>query len=69
MSDLLSKITAPTLILKADAEPDIRKQEIEIASLLANGKIVHIAGAGHNIRREQKESLIKTLSLFLGELQ
>ncbi len=68
MTEILGKITAPTLILKADAPPDVRKQNEEIAALLPNGKIVHIDGAGHNIRREQKQRLLDALKPFLASL-
>ena len=66
MRDLLPKITAPTLILKADAEADVRKQNEEVAALLKHGKIVHIAGAGHNVRREGKEETLQVLKAFLA---
>lgn len=66
MKDLLPKITAPTLILKADAQGDLRAQNEEIAKLLPKGKIVHIAGAGHNVRRENKAQTIEVLKAFLG---
>ena len=67
-SELFAKITAPTLILKADAEGEVRKQNEEVAGLLKNGRIVHIEGARHNVRRDQKERLLKALKAFLGEL-
>ena len=68
MSELLPKIVAPTLILKADAEDGVKKQNEEVASLLKNGRIVHIAGAGHNVRREGKEQTIQVLNAFLAAL-
>ncbi len=67
-SELFAKITAPTLILKADAEGDVRKKNEEVASILKNGKIVHIEGAGHSVHRDQKERLLTALRAFLGEL-
>jgi len=67
-SELFPKIAAPTLILKADAQGDVRKQNEEIAALLPKGRIVHIEGARHNVRRDQKEALIKALKAFLKEL-
>ena len=67
-SELFAKITAPTLILKADAQGEVRKQNEEIASILSNGKIVHVEGARHNVRRDQKERLLQALNAFLGEL-
>jgi pimeloyl-ACP methyl ester carboxylesterase len=66
MSELFSKISAPTLILKADAEGDLRKQNEEVASRLAKGKIVHITGAGHNVRRENKAQTLEVLRAFLS---
>lgn len=68
MSELFKKITAPTLILKADAQGEVRKQNEEVALLLKNGKIVHVEGARHNVRRDQKKRLLTALKAFLGEL-
>jgi pimeloyl-ACP methyl ester carboxylesterase len=68
MSELFAKITAPTLILKADAQGAERKKNEDVAELLKNGKIVHIEGARHNVRRDQKARLLKALKAFLGEL-
>lgn len=66
MSDLFPKITAPTLILKADADEALKKQNEQVASLLKQGKIVHITGAGHNVRRENKEQTLQVLNAFLA---
>jgi hypothetical protein len=54
------------LILKADAQGDLRKQNEDIASRLPRGKIVHIEGAGHNVRRENKAQTIEVMKAFLG---
>lgn len=67
VSDLLAKITAPTLILKADAQGELRKQNEEVARRLPRGKIVHIEGAGHNVRRENKAQTIAVMKAFLRE--
>jgi len=67
-SELFPMITAPTLILKADAQGEVRKQNEEVAALLQNGRIVHVEGARHNVRRDQKERLLQALNDFLGEL-
>lgn len=69
MLELLPKITAPVLILKADAQGDLRKSNDEAARLLKNGRLVHIAGAGHNVRRENKEDAVKELRQFLASLK
>lgn len=68
MSSLFPQITAPTLILKADAEGDLRRHNEEVAALLREGRIVHIAGAGHNVRREGKEETLTVLEEFLAGL-
>ncbi len=66
MSELFAKIMAPTLILKADAQGDLRKQNEEVAGRLRKGKIVHITGAGHNVRRENKKETLDVLRAFLS---
>jgi pimeloyl-ACP methyl ester carboxylesterase len=69
MKELLPKITAPTLILKADAEGDLRKENDAAAALLPKGKLVHITGAGHNVRRENKEMALSVTRSFLATLR
>jgi pimeloyl-ACP methyl ester carboxylesterase len=66
MTELFVKITAPTLILKADAQGDLRKQDEDVAAKLPKGKIVHIEGAGHNVRRENKTQTLEVLRAFLS---
>ena len=68
VSELFKQITVPTLILKADAEDEVKKQNEAIAGLLKHGKIVHVEGAKHNVRRDQKERLLVALNAFLSEL-
>lgn len=68
MSELFPKITAPTLILKADAQGELRTRNEEVASRLKSGKIVHIRNAGHNVRREGKEQTLEVLRAFLSEV-
>jgi pimeloyl-ACP methyl ester carboxylesterase len=66
MRELFPKITAPTLILKADAKGELRVQNEAVTRLLAKGRIVHIAGAGHNVRREGRDETIAVLRAFLS---
>ncbi len=68
MKELLPKITAPTLILKADAQGDLRRENEEIAKLLPHGKIVHIEGAAHNVRRDEKQKTVAAMRAFLKTL-
>lgn len=69
MNSLFAKITVPTLIIKADAPPDVRKQNEAVAAALAHGKIVHIDGAGHNVRRERKQAMLDALEPFLAKFK
>jgi pimeloyl-ACP methyl ester carboxylesterase len=64
MQELLPKITAPTLILKADAQGELRQQNETAAKLLPKGTIVHITGAGHNVRRENKAMTVAEMKKF-----
>ena len=66
LRELLPKITAPVLILKADAQGELRQKNEEMAALLPKGKIVHIVGAGHNVRRENKQQTVEVLRAFLA---
>lgn len=68
MKELLPNITAPALILKADAEGEERRANEETARLLPHGRLVHIRGAGHNVRREGKEEALAELKRFLAGL-
>ena len=68
MRELFPAIAAPTLILKADADDAVRKQNEEVAALLKRGQIVHITGAGHNVRREGREQTLQVLNAFLARL-
>jgi pimeloyl-ACP methyl ester carboxylesterase len=67
LSDLFAKITAPTLILKADAQGELRQQNEKVAAILKRGQIVHIEGAGHNVRRDEKQRTLAVLKPFLAK--
>jgi pimeloyl-ACP methyl ester carboxylesterase len=67
--DSLAKIPVPTLILKADAPPDVRKAHQEAASVMLKGKLVHIDGAGHNLHHDQLARTVEVLTGFLSALQ
>ena len=68
MGDAFPKIKIPVLILKQDTDEEGKKRDQEVAKLLPNGKLVHIEGAGHCIRRDKPEATIKVLKEFLAEL-
>ncbi|MDX9978559.1 MAG: alpha/beta hydrolase [Lentisphaeria bacterium] len=65
-TELLAQIAAPTLILKAAAEGDLRKENEAAANHLANGRILHVAGAGHCVRRDRKAEALQAVREFLA---
>ncbi|MCC7176267.1 MAG: alpha/beta hydrolase [Bryobacterales bacterium] len=67
-TSVLGKITAPTLILKADAPPETRRANEAAAKVLKNGKLVHIDGAGHNLHHDERQQTLKVLREFLRAL-
>lgn len=70
--DVARRITCPILLITADpgmgaiVTPEVAQ---EAAGLWRNGRVVHVAGAGHNIRREQYEQYVGAVTAFLGEVQ
>ena len=64
--DSLAKIPVPTLILKADAPPEVRKANGKAASVMQKGKLFHIDGAGHNLHHDELERTVEILSEFLS---
>lgn len=68
LGDSLAKITAPALILKADAPPEVRKSNEEAAKVMQHGKLVHIDNAGHNLHHDQLPRTLEVLNEFLKTL-
>ena len=66
--EMFPKITAPTLILKADAEEEYRKRHLAAAALLPNGKLLHIKGANHLIRHDKPEVMEKEIRAFVSNI-
>lgn len=64
----LGKIQVPSLILKADATPEVRKIHEEAARVMQKGKLVHIDGAGHNLHHDQLAKTVEVLNEFLKNL-
>jgi pimeloyl-ACP methyl ester carboxylesterase len=60
------QITCPVLILKADADEEVRRKNEAAVALIPNGKIIHIPNAGHNVRRDNWTATIQYLDEFLG---
>jgi len=66
--DYFPSITAPTLILKADAEEPERQKNLEAAARLPNGKLVHVDGAGHSVHRDKPKESLRVIREFLAGL-
>ncbi|QDT16454.1 alpha/beta fold hydrolase [Alienimonas californiensis] len=69
MGELFSKITAPTLILKADASAEEQTENQQIADGLKNGKLVHVPDAGHSVHRDELGRFLQELDGFLDGLE
>jgi pimeloyl-ACP methyl ester carboxylesterase len=63
----LSKVTIPTLILKADANDAVKKMEIDAVSAQPNIRIYHVKGAGHLVHLERPEESLVVLNDFLDD--
>ncbi len=64
-------IQCPVLLITADPELGARMTAVERAqaeTLLRNGTVVNITGAGHNIRREQLAAYLAHVQGFLAQL-
>ncbi|MCU0503571.1 MAG: alpha/beta hydrolase [Anaerolineae bacterium] len=69
--DVCARIACPALLITADvADGAIVTPEVAAAAikLMPQGRAVHIAGAGHNIRREQFAAYMTAVREFLAEL-
>ncbi len=67
---IMGRITCPVLAIAADAEKGAALSEEGIVSLKASVpqvQVVRMAGAGHNIRREQPAAFMAAVSGFLKE--
>lgn len=69
--EVAGRIACPALLVTADAALGaIVTLEVaqEAVALLPQGRLAHIAGAGHNIRRERFEAYVEAVRGFLGEM-
>lgn len=68
IEDALARIAAPALILKADAPPETRAANEKAASVMKNGRLVHVDEAGHNLHHDQRARTVELLTEFLGKI-
>jgi len=62
-------IIAPTLILKADADKDNRQKHLKVSGLLPNGKLIHIDGTSHLVRKDKPAETERQIRIFLDGLK
>ncbi len=67
--DSLARISVPALVLKADATPEVRQANEEAARVMQKGELVHIDGAGHNLRHDELQRTVDAVTEFLSALQ
>ena len=68
--ELVTQIRCPFLLITGDSQHGaIITTQIaqEVAQLAPQAKIVHLSGAGHNIRRDQYEPFMAAITSFLRE--
>ena len=68
---LIRRIDCPTLLLIANPDAGARVSPgiaVEVSSLCRSVRVVHIQEAGHNIRRDQFERYLATVTAFLAEV-
>jgi pimeloyl-ACP methyl ester carboxylesterase len=66
--EALAKITCPTLLITSDPDKGgivSPEAAAEAATILPSLEVVRLAGAGHNIRREQYDGFIEAVRGFL----
>jgi N-formylmaleamate deformylase len=71
LPNLFKRITCPALFISAEVEHGAASNEKDIAQLKAyipHLQVTHIAGAGHNIRRDQFLKYLESAQNFLKRL-
>ncbi len=70
--NLIQNITCPVLLLSSDKQMGAASSSKEIEKLkpwIPQLKLAHVAGAGHNIRRDQFEGYMQIVNQFLVDFQ
>jgi len=66
--DVFPDIEAPTLVLRADVADPVVARDEELVSTMADGRVVHVEGAGHCVFRDRREAANEELWSFLDSL-
>jgi len=68
LKDVFPNVSCPVLILRAEVDPDTAEEDQKITRKLARGKLIHLKGAGHNIRRDQFAETLHYIQEFLKDI-
>ncbi|WP_321112764.1 alpha/beta fold hydrolase [Halorussus salinisoli] len=63
--EVFPEVPCPTLVLKADADTETRADDLRVADELAEGRLVHVPGAGHCVFRDEYDAAYAELRAFL----
>jgi pimeloyl-ACP methyl ester carboxylesterase len=59
------ELPCPALFLKADADEAERERQRAVVAALPDAQLVHVPGAGHNVRRDEHARSVAALQEFL----
>ena len=63
--ELFPEMDVPTLVLRADADPERRRTELDAAGALPDGRLVHVPGAEHYVVGSRRDAAMAELRAFL----
>ncbi|MFC5969960.1 alpha/beta fold hydrolase [Halomarina salina] len=69
LEDRFGDVECPTLLLKSDGDVGRRVEDVEAAARLPNGRLVHVAGAGHYVFQTEYDAAMTELAAFLEWLE
>jgi pimeloyl-ACP methyl ester carboxylesterase len=69
VAELFPRIDAPALVLRADAEPERRREDLDAADALPNGRLVHVPDADHAVFQSRYDAAVRELRAFLRGCQ
>ena len=61
-------LACPVLILKADTDKETQQKNSASVAQIPHSRIIHVSGAGHNVRRDNWADTILYLDEFLASV-
>lgn len=65
LRDVFPDIKCPTLVLRSDVDTERRTHDLEAVDSLADGRVIHIPGAGHYVFHDKHDAAYTELRAFL----